>query len=154
MSEHENSNLRPNFWELPLAELNSEEWENLCDHCGRCCLKKLEDEDNGDLYWTRIICRYHDDEEGACGCYEDRSEKVPECMNVRDMGMQTLHWMPSTCAYRLRMEGKPLYPWHPLLSGSRAAMDAAGISIAGKVIAEDHVHPLGYDEHIIRWVES
>lgn len=154
MAESTDKDLRSRFWELPLAELNPLEWERLCDHCGRCCLKKLEDEDDGELYWTRIICRYHDSEKGACGCYAERNQKVPECMNVADMGMETLHWMPDTCAYRLRMEDRPLYDWHPLLSGSRQAMEEAGITIKDKVIAEDHVHPLGYDEHIIRWVKS
>ncbi len=52
------------------------------------------------------------------------------------------------------MENKPLFSWHPLLTGSSAQMDLEGISILGKVVQEDHVHPLGYDEHIIRWVES
>ena len=33
-------------------------------------------------------------------------------------------------------------------------MEAAGISIAEKVISEDHVHPEGYEEHVIRWVED
>lgn len=154
MAKSTDKDLRSRFWELPLAELNPLEWERLCDHCGRCCLKKLEDEDDGELYCTRIVCRYHDSEKGACGCYAERSQRVPECMNVADMGKETLHWMPDTCAYRLRMEDRPLYDWHPLLSGSRQAMEEAGITIKDKVIAEDHVHPLGYDEHIIRWVKS
>ena len=154
MASNDNKELRPNFWELPLSELSDREWESLRDNCGRCCLKKLEDEDDGDLYWTRIVCRYHDNERGACTCYGERNEKVPECLNVADMGIETLRWMPDTCAYRLRMEGKPLFPWHPLLSGSQAAMEQAGITIKDKVITEDHVHPLGYDEHIIRWVAS
>ncbi len=154
MAKKEDAALRPWFWELPLADLNANEWESLCDNCGRCCLKKLEDEDDGELYWTRIVCRYHDSAGSGCSCYGERSKKVPECLNVADMGRETLRWMPDTCAYRLRMEGKPLYDWHPLLSGSREAMEEAGITITNKVIDEDHVHPLGYDEHIIRWVKS
>lgn len=146
--------VRERFWLLPLNNLNRVEWELLCDHCGRCCLKKLQDEETNELAWTRIICRYHDADESGCTCYEDRTEKVPECMDVRNMTDAQLHWMPSTCAYRLRKEDKPLYAWHPLLSGSMEAMNRAGISVTGKTVSEDHVHELGYDEHIIRWVES
>jgi uncharacterized cysteine cluster protein YcgN (CxxCxxCC family) len=60
--------------------------------------------------------------------------------------------MPDTCAYRLRHEEKPLFSWHPLISGSRAAMADAGISVNGKTVSEEFVHPDGYEEHIIRWV--
>ncbi len=35
--------------------------------------------------------------------------------------------MPRTCAYRLLWEGKPLFDWHPLISGDagRASMPRA-----------------------------
>lgn len=143
------------FWEKPLEQLSDEEWEQLCDGCGRCCLKKLEDEDSAELYWTRIVCRYYEQESGRCQCYQDRTRLVPDCLNVKRMDiMANMHWMPDTCAYRLRAEGKPLPDWHPLRSGSRQAMIDAGIAISGQVISEEHVHPDGYEEHIIRWVES
>ena len=146
--------VREKFWELPLDSLNDSEWELLCDHCGRCCLKKLQDEESEKIYWTRIICRYHEGQTGHCGCYSERSLKVPECLNVKDLSLEHLQWMPNTCAYRLRMENKPLLPWHPLLVGSEQAMVEAGITAAEHSLSEDHVHPLGYHEHIIRWVES
>lgn len=146
--------VREEFWKLPLRDLNSREWELLCDHCGRCCLKKLQDDQSGEIAWTRVICRYHDAETAQCTCYKERTARVPECMDVCNMSEEQRHWMPGTCAYRLRMEDKPLYSWHPLLSGSLDAMVQAGISVTGKTLSEEHVHELGYDEHIIRWINS
>lgn len=146
--------VRDQFWELPLEALSEDEWEMLCDHCGRCCLKKLQDEETEEILWTRVICRYYDAGESRCGCYSERSVKVPDCLDVKTMGDADLAWMPDSCAYRLRMENKPLYDWHPLLAGSTADMELAGIPVANRALSEDHVHPLGYGEHIIRWVNT
>ncbi len=142
------------FWEKPLAELNESEWELLCDGCGRCCLKKLIDEERGTIYYTRVVCRYFNNSDSQCTRYSDRTRLVPECLNVKEMNMGTINWMPDTCAYRLRFEDKPLYDWHPLIAGSREAMEKAGVSIADRSISEQHVHPEGYEEHIIRWVRA
>ena len=146
--------VRPRFWELPVEKLNDKEWERLCDRCGRCCLKKLADEDTGEIVWTRIICRYYESETGLCGCYPERSEKVPDCMDVRTLTAEDAHWMPATCAYRRRFEGQPLPEWHPLLTGVDLEMVAAGITVGDKVLSEDFVHPDGYHEHIIRWIDA
>ena len=49
------------FWKTKaLEEMTTSEWESLCDGCGRCCLEKLEDEDNGRIYFTHISCRLLD----------------------------------------------------------------------------------------------
>ncbi len=146
--------LRPKFWELPLDDLNTAEWESLCDGCGRCCLKKFADEDSDEIVYTRVVCRYFDEQSSQCGCYEDRSALVPDCLDVRKMDLEKSNWMPDSCAYRLRFEGKELFDWHPLIAGSREKMAAAGILLEGRVISEEHVHPEGFDEHIIRWVET
>ena len=140
------------FWERPLASLSDREWEQLCDGCGRCCLKKLQDEDSGEVCYTRVVCRYFDERSSRCGCYGTRHVRVPDCLLVRQMSPEEFHWMPDTCAYRLRQQGQPLYDWHPLIAGSRKAMEAAGIPVAGRVLSEELVHPDGLDEHIIRWV--
>ena len=78
---------------------------------------------------------------------------MPDCLDVKAMDIASATWMPATCAYRLRHEGKPLFDWHPLVTGSRDAMINAGISLSGRAISEEYVHPDGYDEHIVRWVE-
>lgn len=142
------------FWEKPLEELDAKEWEQLCDGCGRCCLKKFEDSETGNTHYTRVVCRYFEETNSSCACYSKRTEKVPECLNVKQVNIGLLTWMPDTCAYKLRYDGKPLYDWHPLIAGSREAMENAGINIAGKVLSEEHVHADGYAEHIIRWVNT
>lgn len=142
-----------NFWEKPLAELNPKEWELLCDGCGRCCLKKFE-EDDGEIVFTRVVCRYFVEETSRCGCYKERSKLVPDCLEVNTLDIASINWMPVSCAYRLRFEGKPLYDWHPLIAGSEQRMLDEGISIRSRVVSEENVHPNGYEEHIIRWVHS
>ncbi len=143
------------FWDKPLQELSASEWESLCDGCGRCCLKKLQDEADESVHWSRVVCRYFDESTHRCSCYQSRSELVPDCLDVKRMDiLANLHWMPDTCAYRMRAEGKPLAAWHPLRSGSREAMEEAGIPIGGRVLSEEYVHPDGYQEHIIRWIKS
>ena len=146
--------LRSQFWEMPLKELNNYEWEQLCDGCGRCCLKKLIDEESGEVVWTRVICRFFEQESSRCRCYSQRTQLVPACLNVRAMDIESTEWMPPSCAYRLRCQGKPLYDWHPLIAETRDKMRQAGISVDAKVISEEYVHPDGYHEHVIRWVDS
>lgn len=146
--------LRPKFWELPLEQLSPSEWESLCDGCGRCCLKKLSDEDSGEVHYTRVVCRFFEQKSSRCGCYNERTKRVPDCLDVRTMDLDGSDWMPDSCAYKLRYQGKRLYDWHPLIAGSREKMAAAGILLEGRVISETHVHPDGFDEHLIRWVKT
>ncbi|MDX1490048.1 MAG: YcgN family cysteine cluster protein [Pseudohongiellaceae bacterium] len=140
------------FWEKPLEELNKREWEALCDGCARCCLKKLHDEDSEETFYTRVVCRLMDEEDCSCTAYAERQNLVPECLVLTLEMLPELDWIPDTCAYRLRWEGKPLLPWHPLIAGSRELMEEEGISVSGKVISEEYVHEDGLEEHIIRWV--
>ncbi|MFK7978063.1 MAG: YcgN family cysteine cluster protein [Halioglobus sp.] len=138
---------------LPLEALDTQQWEALCDGCAKCCLHKLEDEESGEVYYTKVRCRYLDEERCSCSDYENRSTLVPHCIDLQQAEVAQLHWLPSTCAYRLRAAGEPLPHWHPLESGSRESVHEAQVSIRGRAISDEFVHPDGYDEHIINWVE-
>ena len=121
--------MRERFWELPIESLDREEWEALCDGCGKCCIHKLEDEVTGELFPTNVACRLSN--------YRLRKALVPDCVRLDLKQLREIDWLPSTCAYRLRGDGKPLPDWHYLISGSRETVHEAGISVRGWTISED-----------------
>ncbi|MBD0414628.1 YcgN family cysteine cluster protein [Oryzicola mucosus] len=140
------------FWKTKtLEEMDVAEWESLCDGCGKCCLSKLEDEDTSDIYWTSVGCRLLDTESCRCADYPNRLARVPDCVGLTPEKVRTLPWLPSTCGYRLVAEGRDLYWWHPLLSGSAETVHEAGISIRGRVTAleTELAEPEDYFEHIL-----
>tara|TARA_B100000315_G_scaffold238372_1_gene256094 strand:+ start:2972 stop:3409 length:438 start_codon:yes stop_codon:yes gene_type:complete len=142
------------FWQAkPLDEMTVDEWESLCDGCARCCLHKLEDKDTGEVFYTRVVCRYLDEPRCKCRRYQERNTLVPNCVWLKPGNVAAFSWLPATCAYRLVAEGKELEWWHPLVSGSPDSVHEAGISVRGKILSEDYVHPDGMEEHIIHWVE-
>ena len=133
--------------------MSREEWESLCDGCAKCCLQKLEDEDSGQVYYTKVVCRYLAQDTCRCTHYQQRQRLVPNCVWLRPEDVAEFHWLPSTCAYRLVAEGQSLPDWHPLISGSPDSVHQAGISVQGRALSEEYVHPEGLQEHIVHWVE-
>ncbi|MDD8022595.1 MAG: YcgN family cysteine cluster protein [Paracoccaceae bacterium] len=144
------STLRPQFWTLPLTSLTTPEWEALCDGCGKCCLNKLEYEDTGEVEFTRVACRLLDGETCRCAQYEIRHQFVPECVRLTPKNITEIaYWMPATCAYRLRFDGKPLEPWHYLISGDPETVHSSGNSVRGWTVPEFEVPEEEWDNYII-----
>ncbi len=139
------------FWQTkPLDAMTPSEWESLCDGCGRCCVIKLEDDETDELFYTDIACRLFDDRTCSCGNYALRAKLVTGCVVMTPKTLPEIaHWMPATCAYRLLHEGKPLYDWHPLVSGDPESVHAAGISLRGRVVPEYEVDEDEYEDHIV-----
>jgi uncharacterized cysteine cluster protein YcgN (CxxCxxCC family) len=135
------------FWEKPLKELNRGEWEALCDGCGKCCLHKIEDEVTGAIHGTNVACKLLDRVSCQCSNYRGRKAFVPDCVRLTSELVDKLAWLPSTCAYRLRSEGKPLADWHYLVSGDRESVHKAGISVRGWTISEADAGDL--EHHLI-----
>jgi len=139
--------MRARFWELPLEALDRTEWEALCDGCGKCCLHKLEDGVTGEMYPTNVACKLLDRRSSRCADYRDRRAYVPDCVRLTLKKLAKIDWLPSTCAYRLRAEGRPLESWHYLISGSRETVHEAGISVRGWTISEDEAGDL--EHHLV-----
>ena len=140
------------FWETtPLSALTSEQWESLCDGCAKCCLEKLEDEDSRRIYYTNVVCRLLDLDSCRCKDYPNRSRVVPSCVTLTLAVLEEPYWLPSTCAYRLIAEKRPLPDWHPLISGDPATVLETGKSVYGRVISEDDAGPLVH--HLVDWLD-
>ena len=137
------------FWKVKkLNELTRLEWEALCDGCAQCCLIKLQDEDSHEIYTTRVVCRLLDQQTCRCTDYAQRRHIVRTCLVLTPSKVHRLRWIPATCAYRLVAEGKELYPWHPLISGSRESVHTAGISVRGRTISEQDIDPDDLEDYI------
>lgn len=132
------SDLRPRYWErVPLDRMTEQEWEALCDGCGKCCLNKLQDEDTEELFFTRVACRLFDDATCRCANYANRKSIVPECVVLSPKTLPNIaYWMPPTCAYRLLYDGKTLPDWHPLVSGDPDSTHRVGMSVRGQTLSE------------------
>ena len=138
------------FWKRKtLAQLDQAEWESLCDGCGLCCLHKLEDDEDGSVYYTRVACRLLDLQSCRCTDYANRRQQVPDCVQLTPDLAGSLNWLPPTCAYRLLAEGKELLPWHPLISGDPQSVHDARISQSGRMLAEAAVPEDDWEDHLI-----
>jgi uncharacterized protein len=153
MTDH--TALRRKFWEtVDLTDMTREEWEALCDGCGKCCLLKLEDDANDQLHYTNVACRLFDDKTCRCGNYPLRKQLVKGCVVLTPENIErNAHWMPSTCAYRLLEQGSPLPDWHPLVSGDPDTPRKADITMHGKTLAEYEVNEDDLEDYIIEGLQ-
>lgn len=136
------------YWEtLPLDRLTRDEWESLCDGCGRCCVHSLEDEETGEFFPTNVACKLLDRHSGQCSDYRNRRLYVPDCIRLTPAKLKTMDWLPETCAYVRRARGLALPDWHYLVSGDREAVHKAGVSVRGWTISEDEAGDL--EQHIL-----
>ncbi len=137
------------FWETKkLEEMSREEWEALCDGCGKCCMEKLIFEDDT-LAFTNVACSQLDLVTCRCMHYENRNAYVPECVHLTPSELKDIYWLPKTCAYRLLKEGKPLPEWHPLITGDKSSVHRARMSARGRAVsarpAEEFIN------YIVEW---
>jgi uncharacterized cysteine cluster protein YcgN (CxxCxxCC family) len=138
------------FWKHKrLQDMDPQEWESLCDGCGRCCLHKLRDEGTDELSFTNIACRLLDLKTCRCRHYATRQVYVPDCVTLTPATVDEIDWLPPSCAYRRLAEGRDLAWWHPLVSGDPETVHSAGISVSGRAVDERRAGP--WDHHIVDW---
>jgi len=138
------------FWTTtPLDKMTPEQWESLCDGCGKCCLNKIIDDDTDELYYTNAACHLLDSQTCGCSHYLERFQYVSECTAITPDNIGSLTWLPDSCAYRRLHAGNTLPSWHPLITGSQDAMHNAGVSVQGKTINEKKVKYL--EDCIVLW---
>ena len=139
------------FWRTKrLDEMTREEWEALCDGCGRCCLFKTLPPARDSVGWTNVACKLLDIHSSRCSDYPNRMQRDVTCFKLTPASLAELSWMlPPSCAYRLVAEGKDLAWWHPLVSGDPETVHRAGVSVRGRAV---HPHQVGPEwMHRVDW---
>ena len=131
--------------------MNENEWESLCDKCGKCCVIKLEDFDTQEVHYTNVSCKLLCEKSASCKDYENRKSKVPDCIILSPDNLKDLKWMPETCAYKLLNEGKKLPYWHPLLSGDDKEIVNSGNSVKNRVTNENEIKIKNLPDYIFNW---
>ncbi|MEZ5922357.1 MAG: YcgN family cysteine cluster protein [Parvularculaceae bacterium] len=127
------------FWETKsLAAMTQDEWESLCDGCGKCCLVLLDEEETGRLYETNVACRLFDVKKRRCTDYANRTRRVKDCVALTPGNAGALDWMPESCAYRRLARGEGLPDWHPLLTRTFKSVVDAGVAV-GRAVNEAEV---------------
>lgn len=138
------------FWKTtPLDAMTQEQWESLCDGCGRCCLHKLRDDETDELSFTDVSCRLLDTATCRCRKYPTRRDYVPDCVTLTPAALRDIDWLPPSCAYRRLAEGQDLAWWHPLVSGDAETVHRAGVSVRGRAVDERRAGML--EHHIVEW---
>ena len=145
---------KKDFWKnKKLDEFSKEEWEALCDRCGKCCVIKLIDEETDLLYYTNISCHLFSISGCNCKNYKNRKKLVKDCIKLSPKNLDSLKWLPNSCSYKLIHEGKNLPNWHPLIQGNRIKMEKGKHSVRGRVISEKKIKKENIEKYVFDWNE-
>lgn len=142
--------MQKQFWKRKkLEELSEEEWESICSRCGKCCLVKVQFDDDeypDKIYYTNVVCKYFNHDNCSCKEYEKRCILVPECLKLDIGNIDKIEWMPQSCSYRTLLESGDLPKWHPLLT-TKPLDDK--YTIKGKCVCQTKVNEDDLEDYII-----
>ncbi|WP_321391712.1 YkgJ family cysteine cluster protein [uncultured Desulfuromusa sp.] len=82
--------------EKDTALVNSKEWEDICERCGRCCYEKYEY--RGKIFYSDTPCKYLDTKTHLCRIYHQRFKLNPECVCLSPELVKT-GILPEDCPY-------------------------------------------------------
>lgn len=136
------------FWlHKTLDEMTDDEWEQLCDGCGLCCLNKLIDEETNEIYYTNVACDELDKETCLCKHYDERFQYQSDCIKLTKENVSQIPWLPKSCAYYLILHNQPLPAWHPLITDNQKAFPEALCNLRQCIVYEKDV--ICWENHII-----
>ena len=145
------------WWETKsLDSMSKDEWEQVCDGCGKCCLIKLQDdeEDGGEVYYTDVACHLFNVDTCQCSDYKNRLLRVPDCVQLEPGNLEALNWMPLSCSYRRLQHGHALPSWHHLVSKDRSSVHTMGNSVIKRVIFERDLDEEDLEDRIVEWPQK
>ena len=144
--------LEKEFWKKKkLNNLSKEEWEALCDRCGKCCVIKLEDVDTSKIHYTNVSCKLLCTKTAKCKNYVNRKNFVKDCVVLSYNNIELLNWMPETCSYKLIYQGKDLPEWHHLIHGNFEKMLKEKKCVRDRVINEKKIRKKDLQDYIYDW---
>ena len=143
--------MRKKFWKnIPIEQLTNEEWEAICDGCGKCCLIKLQSDAESIPLYTSLACQFLNTKTCKCKVYASRKKKKHDCLILTpDSLKKVAKWLPNSCAYRLVHEKKDLPDWHHLNSKNYDSVHMTRNSIQNLAISEMFVAEEDYENFIV-----
>ncbi len=145
--------MRKDFWKnIPIEKLTREEWEALCDGCGKCCLIKLQKDKLLAPIYTSVACEFLNLKSCRCTVYSSRVKKKKDCLVLTpDNLQQMVEWLPNSCSYRLVHEKKDLPDWHYLNKKNQKSVHISGNSVQNLAISEIFVAEEDLEDFIVKY---
>lgn len=78
--------------------MTQEEWEAICNRCGKCCYEKV-DLGGGVIRYLDEPCKHLDTATNLCKVYRTRQKDEPDCISLTEDLVRSLGWLPEDCAY-------------------------------------------------------